>query len=479
MWLGIATILLCGCVAPRDEWNLWPLFQYSKDPVNGSTETRLAGPLVRVRRAGEASSVAVHPLFASDQTSPTDRDVVAVWPFVRYQSNELRSRFRLLPFVLRRTERQPEGVRKSLWIFPFLYLGSAPGTPNSFALLPFFGRVHDILGRDEISFFLFPLWLRSRLETRESWNVLWPFFGGASDSEKDAGAFRAFPFYAHRWEQGVHDRYSILWPFFHRHENRLDTRRPTTMSLFFPFYGVEKGPDFRQDTLLWPFFGFGADRKTGSTFTAAPWPIYVHRKDERVERERIWPFWGKYESPELRSRYWLWPFIWHRVDETPGYRTETRSVLPVYRHRARTDKKTEETRHERHVWPLLSVEPKPDGSREIAVPSLNPFQDIDPIDRLYDPLWTVYRRTTSADRGEVDVFFGAVRHRWSGETEQFSIPWLYSSERDREGLRRSFLLGLVGWSSDRGARRISLFGLPILRFGSSTPADAALLEDGP
>jgi hypothetical protein len=244
----------------------------------------------------------------------------------------------------------------------------------------------------------------------------------------------------------------------------MDTPRPTRTFLFFPFYGYEQGERLRQDLLFWPLFGFGHDEVNETSFESAPWPIYVRKSTPDRKRHRIWPFYGRYDSEELSSRFYAWPLVWTREERTPSYTAKSFLFLPFFRKRTATSRETEESRTELHVWPLYSQEPAPEGMEHVAIPSLNPFQEYDIIDRLYDPVWTVYRRVSSEERGSIDFLFGAFRHRWAPESEHFSMPWLFWAGRDGEHWVRSLLMGLIRVEGDATRGRLTVAGIELSRF---------------
>lgn len=430
---------------------MWPVAQFSRDAGSGATETRFAGPLVQVKRKDEARSLGVHPLFLSKRPEPDHHDMPILWPLSRYRKTPDRSWFHILPVVLRRTSTTEDGTARSLWLFPIFYWAASPRFGNSFAVLPFYGHARNILGRDLVKFILFPIWLESTIGTRKSWNFLWPFFGGARDADEDGGAVRVWPFYARRWKDDQYDRTSILWPFLHFQRNRLHTSRPTRMFMFFPFYGRERGEDVTQTVVLWPFFGHTRDDVAGVRVTSAPWPILQWKDTPNSSRFRFWPFYGRFDNDELRSRFYVWPFFWNRKETTSTYERESKRLFPFWRQRHRIAKDGSRL-SELHIWPLLNRETDHAGTTTTAFPALNPFVEHDIIDELYSPLWTLYRKRTAPGRGEQEALLGAVRHRWSPDEEVFSLPWIYSSRRTDEGTDRSILLGLIRTSSrPRGA----------------------------
>ncbi len=452
-----------GCKSMPPEVNLWPIAQFSRDDAGSYRESRFVGPLIRIRKDDNDRDWAVHPIVRSRTPESGYNNTLILWPISEYRSDERGSWFHILPLLLRRTQETLKGTERSLLIFPILYTATSPYFGKSFMLFPFFGKVHQVLGRDEIRFFLFPLWMESTLGKRRTWNFLWPFFGGAHGP--GSGAWRFFPFWGRKWKDGVYDRKSILWPFFHFQRNHLDTKRPLRMFLFFPFYGQSKGPGSDQRTFLWPFFGTSSDRVAGTRVTSVPWPILQWAETPQWKRFRFWPFYGRYDSDELKSRFYAWPLVWTRKETVPKYEKESLTVFPFYRNRRRTSTDGEDRWHQLLIWPFYRQETSSDGQVAVRAPALNPFPEFKKIDDLYSPVWELYHRRGTSAKGEAEAVLGAVRHRWTPDEETFSVPWVYASHKTSDGKRdRWFLQGLVRVTADGDKTVLRILSLPVLKW---------------
>lgn len=463
---GLAVVLLAACLAgcstTRLSWNLWPIVQIDRDPEQAYSEARALGPLVRVRRDGDQREWAVHPIVHSKGEAGR-RDVRVLSPLARYRRDEDSSWLHLLPVLLRRTLNTEIGRRASLLVFPVFYRRTAPDSPSSLALFPFYGKLHGVLGRDRIRFYAFPAYYGTTLGSRRSHNALWPFFGWSRGA--DARSLRVFPFYSRNRKAGRHDRRFFLWPFFHFHRTHLHTDRPTRMFLFFPFFGREVARGRRHRTILWPFFGFNRDEVIGTKVVSAPWPILQWGHTPRWKRFRFWPFYGSYESEELRSRFYAWPLVWRRSERTDEYSRESFRFIPFYSGQKRVAAETGVVDTRRHVWPFFYSAADSEGNRSRRALSLNLWRRFETLEELYSPLWTVYSRDGTADSGEAEYFFGAVRRRWTHERRSLSFPWVYRGERTADGRSdRSVLLGLFRWTNDGRRTTLRIASFPVARW---------------
>jgi hypothetical protein len=462
LWVALA-VLLWGCAGPQREINLWPLLQYSRDDARDYREVRVLGPLIRARREGDREERAITPLAHYLATDEESREVFFLWPLGRYLESPSDSDFRILPFILHRTRSIGEDHKKSFLLFPILYLAHSTRRGNSFAFFVLYGHVKDILGRDEIRWVLFPFWMTSRIGDRQAWSAPWPLVGGSTS--EDGSSFRILPFYGYDRKDGEYRHDTFLWPIVHVQRNDLDTDDPTWMFFLFPLFGIEKGEHKERLVVLWPFFSYSKDGTTGVRFLSAPWPIFQVARTPLYERERYWPFYADYRSNELRSRFYLWPLAWRRDEKTRRYTKRTLTILPVWKQIDRTALPGGERSWGRQLWPLFASSGDSGGASELQILAIAPWREIRGFERIFSPLWTVYRRTGSSERGEAEAVWGAVRRRWSERGEVFSLPWVYHSFRSEDGsCDRSFLSGLFGISSGPDGGAFRLLTLPLLRW---------------
>jgi hypothetical protein len=233
-------------------------------------------------------------------------------------------------------DRRPwAGVRERKALGPLLHWeaegpGDSPGLAQSLALRPLYSfrrevesRRHDLLyplagwslrpEREQGSF----LWLarvrddpgdgsresvlglgyRGRSESGTPYSGLFPLSGSFADRfGNDRTTFRLWPLYA-RVERGAYREVQILWPFF--------------------AYG--RGPD-RFRLKIWPLFG--VSRREGVEVRRFYlWP-FVHHRVRRLDTETpersfyILPFYGRRDRGFVHMRFWLFPLLARQWDDT-------------------------------------------------------------------------------------------------------------------------------------------------------------------
>src|SRR5678815_1054667 len=104
---------------------------------------------------------------------------------------------------------------------PIILAGNGPYEDDGyFALFPLIGRTRKVAGIDQFDFFLWPLFMRTRMNvTEESNSYTMLLLAGWTEGGMRDGSWRILPFYRHRlWHspEGVlrTDQHTVLWPFF-------------------------------------------------------------------------------------------------------------------------------------------------------------------------------------------------------------------------------------------------------------------------
>ena len=126
--------------------------------------------------------------------------------------------------------------------------------------------------------------------------------------------------------------------------------------------------------MLYPFFSWGHDDRTGYEQRSVLWPFHVwdHRPGVS-EKEWWWPFWGRFESESERSTFYMWPLGWDQEQQLTDGWERRQYFVPFWMQSERgTDPgRTEHT--ETRVWPLYASSESADGSKSLRFPEILPF----------------------------------------------------------------------------------------------------------
>ncbi|MFT7465367.1 MAG: hypothetical protein ACI9EF_003733 [Pseudohongiellaceae bacterium] len=489
-WQTLTVIVLWatfgGCRAlPDIDFN--PLIRIEQR-LDGSTEIEALGPLIAVRSGPEGLSHALRPLYQHKANFGLPvTDFLA--PFGRHYAVEDGTRWRFWPLVWSgETQRGPLGSRWNAVVFPIIYAGLGPEHNDSyFAFLPLAGRTHDIFGIDTFDFFLWPLFMRTHFEvteTSDSWTVL--LLGGWTDGGPRDGSWRALPFYRHRIVRDTRgnprtDQRSAPWPFFTWGDDYQDTTSPSTRWALWPLASHESSRSWSRSTWLWPFFR--ANHETdplpdegGDFLYDLPWPLFRWSREGDTSLLRVFPFYSHFVSPQLDSKVWLIPFIWWRTSQgrtldeggwpATRYEREDFYAVPFWHNSKRTVDGRAGADTQRQLWPLFHSDHGADGRIDQAAPSLVPvrhFEFFRPVDELYSPFWTLWRRRSDGTRFETRLLFDTTLIRHENDGLRVSAPLLYSRRPEPEGVaQHNILWGLFGGRTDStGWKSFSVLGFDL------------------
>lgn len=497
-----------SCAASDTERNLAPLFS-SYSSAEGNAEVEALGGMVVTSRdieTGERVYWAVRPLVSNRYFEDGDRfawflpplgftkddaqtgaRVTQVLPIMRYEGRPVSSGF----------------YQWSLLVLPGIYWASRDDGNIQRAFFPFFGVVEHFLSLDRGTFLLFPLWLRTERYGRITDHVLWPFF---SVSRGTGGpAWRAWPLVGHNHWRGRYSRWFTAWPIFHLQRNGLQYSedQQQTSWMVWPLIGRSRRGPARQTTVLWPFFGRTTDPETGFWAWDGPWPLvrFQGGDPDRATRQRVWPFYSRYEGDGLVSRWYAWPIVNQRHETYPNGTKSSLNVFPFWRSYERLhaplylagevvedpDRPPVErpgVERWRKLWPLGKATTAP-GVSDLHVIDLNPFQEVNFVDEHYAWLWELYSRRRVDERVRSRSWLGLWRREKDADEDRRSLSGIWAA-RDyvRAGKRaseRSWLFGLIRYRTVEGggfrflAPRLPGPGWPIARTPTSIVPEPASL----
>jgi hypothetical protein len=480
---------LAGCAGllhalPEMDWN--PLVRV--EHVDGATEVEALGPFVDLRAGPEGFSHALRPLYqhkANHGASATD------WlaPLGRRFTTRSGTKWRFWPFVWAgETTDTPAGTDWQAVIFPIVFTGNGPKDDDGyFAIFPLAGRTRGLMGIDTFDFFLWPLFMRTRMnvtETSTSWTVL--LLGGWTTGGPRDGSWRALPFWRHRIVRNADgslrtDQHTFLWPFFTWGDDDLDTQAPSERLAIWPLWSRESSETWSRTTWLWPFFRMNEQKvppveEGGDYSYDLPWPFYRNARGEDGRSTfRIWPFYSHQTTPEVDSISFVWPLGWWREidlrsleDEWPPVdgRREDLYVIPFHHSSRRRLAGRAGADTEWQTWPLWHADHGAEGQEDYGTLSLVPARNIEllrPADELYSFLWTAWRHRSDGTRHETRLLFDTVMWRTGPEGTRVSVPFLYSQRPEPGGVAvRQVLWGLLGTRSDGfGLRSFSVLGFDL------------------
>ncbi len=444
--------------------NLWPLFHYTSDPAEGVSEAEGLGPLFHWKKEEGRRGWGVRPLFywTRDEKERLKR-LEFLYPFGKYQSKGDDEKGYLFPISSYRHQTFDGKEKWDFQFFPF-FVGKTEEEEDYFGLFPIYGKVLKRYGKDEIHFYLWPVYSESLSEDVRTQNFFWPFFS-LTTGEKKRG-YRIWPLYGRKEEVGVSTQSFFLWPIFVRKTKGLDTDDPMEEWMIFPFYVSRQTRSFSSKTVLWPLFSHAKEERTGFEQWDLPWPLFRTFRGENLYGKRFFLFYGyKVREEQSKRVYILFPLYRYEEDWMADFHETTYRIL-FSRIRRGEDPQGKEKGESIRIWPIYDYERGEAGDETLNLFYLLPFKEeglernLFPLFRLYrwkrDPsggvsinlLWGLYKKieNETLDYWEIAHLIGV--KKWNG-VESISLLkglFLYRREGESSNLRIFYLPFRLRWS---------------------------------
>jgi len=450
--------------------NFWPLFQYTSDPTEGIEEISGLGPLFFWRKEHRQEEWGIRPLLyrTRDERKSLER-LEFLYPFGKYQVKEGERRGYLAPLALYKEEF--DGKKKwDFQFFPF-FVGETREGRDYVGLFPLFGTLFDRYGKDEIRFYVWPLYSKSISEGVHTENLLWPFFS-VTEGEKKRG-YRFWPIYGQKEEVGVSYNEFFLWPIFIHQRKGMDTENPVEERMIFPLYIAKESKRFESKTFLWPFFSHTIDRPTGFEQWDLPWPIFQSSKGENLRGMRIFPFYGyKVREAEMRRVFVLYPLYQFEQDRIGDVQEMTTRILLLSRIRTGEDNKGVRREHSLRIWPFLDYEKDEVGHERLSFFYLLPFKE-EGLERNLFPLFRIFRWEKDPKSGtSTNLLWGFYKRVKKEEMDSWEIAHLIRMKREKEQKTVSLLKGLFLYKSDGKRADLRFLYLPFhLQWSHPNPSN--------
>ena len=380
-----------------------------------------------------------------------------LYPFGKYQAKENDKKGYLFPISDYRDE-EFEGTRKwNFQFFPF-FIGETENKEDYFGLFPFFGTLLNRYGKDEIRFYLWPLYSESLSEGTRIWNFLWPFFSFTS-GEKKRG-YRFWPIYGEREEFGVSKSAFFLWPIFLKKAKGLDTEDPVEERMIFPFYVSKESKYFESKTFLWPLFSHAREERTGFEQWDLPWPLFRTFKGENLYGKRFFLFYGyKVREGQSKRVFLLYPFYQYEEDWMQDFHEKTYRILFSRIRTGENDQGMEKGESIR-IWPFYDREREEGGRETLSIFYLLPFKE-EGLERNLFPLFRIFRWEKDPQKGvSTNLFWGFYKEMKKEDVDYWEIAHFIGSKRGDGWKTVSFLKGLLLYEREGEKVSLRFFYLP-------------------
>jgi len=448
--IQLASVSLCLVASGWAEENVWPLFVIRSGQADTVESAQYVGPLFFHRSDGVTDVRGFRPLFLTTRTGETvERNLF--YPLFTYRTQPGYSSFNFFHLIEHQSNAESGTTPNDRFdIWPVYFSRRAADPEKSYqAFFPIGGTLKNRLGRDKITFVLWPLYLQTEKKGRRVTHTPWPIIGFFDGPGYDG--FRIWPLFGHNSHAGDYDRRFALWPLYHRSIENQSAPIPDERLVVLPFYSRSSGPGYISETYAWPFFG------------------YTHRTQPDVydERRYFWPLLVQGRGSERMVNRWA-PFYTHSI--TKGTE-KTWYLWPVYRHQSWRDLKIQQDKRQflyflywsleqhsltnpaaaparkTHLWPLFTAWDNGAGRKQVQ--ALSPFEPLfqhnNKIRQLWTPLFALYQYDRQPDTTVRHAFlWNAVTYRRSPTSKEFHLGPLFDMHRDPEQKRVSLGCGLIG-----------------------------------
>jgi hypothetical protein len=306
----LCAALLAAAALRAEEQNGWPLVVRQAPPNAPAENVQYFGPLIFSQQAAGVVS-GVRPLYL--QAKVGDQETATfLYPLFTWQKQPGYREFSFFKLInLRKSDKSGQPGERGFEVWPFYFAKETGDPATSYrALLPVAGTIKHRFGKDELSWYAFPLYVHSEKAGMEITTAPWPFLRFIDGAGHQG--FEFWPLFGHRGRDGDYDQRFYLWPLFYKSARNLAAPEATVSVGALPFYTRDTAPGYISETYGWPFFG------------------YTHRTQPyRYDEQRyFWPFLVQARGDQRRINRWA-PVYTHSVIK--GH-DKTWVLWPLYRH---------------------------------------------------------------------------------------------------------------------------------------------------
>jgi hypothetical protein len=461
-----SVLLLCfAAVFSVSAVDLGPIYDSFPLTLVPGKRTEILGPIISTEKTTNDWGWTFSPLMSYRYNPGVDSTSFDfVYPIVSHRRYGSEYRFQIFQiFSFSGGNNQKQETKKRFTLFPFYFQQRAPDPKDNYtAFLPFYGTLKNRLFRDRIHFVMMPIYVRTEKRGVITDNYLLPFF----DVRNGAGVkgWQFWPVTGTEHKEittstngfgdvetiGGYDKFFALWPFYFNNTTGIGTTNTETQRVILPIYVKLRSP--ARDTTAYGFpIGFTkiVNREQNYKEWGAPWPLVDVARGEGKHVNRVWPFFSFGKSPTLESDFVLWPlYKYNRVTAEPLDRSRMRIMFFLYSDVIEKNTARNTAKHRTDLWPFFTARREHDGNERLQI-----FAPLEPIvpentsfERLYSPIWSIWRSEKNGKTGDYSESF-----LWN----------LYRRDETKTEKKVTFLFGLFQYRADENGKHVRLFYIPV------------------
>lgn len=460
VWLcAILTLLLHSWAV-----DLGPIYGRFPLTLQQGSRTEILGPIVNFEQTTEDAGWTFSPLMTYRHNPGVDNTSFdLLYPIVSLDRYGSEYRFHIFQvFSFSGGNNQKQEKKRRFTLFPFYFQQRSPDSEDNYtALLPIYGTLKNRLFRDRIHFVLMPLYVTTDKRGMRTDNYLLPIFHIRSGAGVKGWQF--WPLVGDEHKEITtrtngfgdvetipgHDKFFALWPLYFRNNLGIGSTNAETQRLYLPFYAALRSP--ARDTIAYGFpIGFTkiVNREGKYREWGAPWPLVDFARGEGKTVNRIWPLFGFGKTPTLESDFVAWPlYKYNRGTGETFERERMRILFFLYSDISEKNMARGTARRKTDLWPLFTARADHNGDQRFQLfAPLEPIVPNTTFERLYSPLWSVWRSEKNGKTGANSESF-----LWN----------LYRSDETKTEKKVTFLFGLFQYRADESGKHVRLFYISV------------------
>jgi hypothetical protein len=458
-------VLLFGAQTTAFAIDLGPIYDRFPLTLIPGTRTEVAGPFVSWEKTTNDWGWAFSPLMSYRQNPGVDSTSFdLLYPILTHHRYGSEYRFQIFQlFSFSGGNNQKQQTKRRFTLFPFYFQQRSPNPEENYtAFLPFYGTLQNRLFRDRVHFVMMPLYVETEKHGITTDNYLLPFF-----SIRRGPGVRGWQFWPVVGKEHKdittktnsfkeletipgYDNFFAAWPIYFHNTTGIGGTNEETQRIFLPFYAAIKSP--ARDTIAYGFpLGFTRINNREGKYRewGMPWPLVDFARGEGKHVNRVWPFFGFGHNQNLESDFMLWPlYKFNGVDAPPLKRGRLRIMFFLYSDLDEKNITTGASHHRTDLWPLFTARRDLNGNERLQIfAPLEPMlPENESIERLYSPLWSIWRSEKNPKTG----------------ASSDSLLWnLYRRDESKSEKKVSFLFGLFQYRAAEDGKHLRLFYIPV------------------
>jgi len=455
---------VCGCATlspgPRRE-NFEPVFLYSEDEAQEGKATDVLGPFFTYRKDPQEKDFAFRPFFYWKKEEGQYTLLEYLYPLGKYKKTEKEVESYFMPFFSTRRDLTGKDQEKKERGFLLAFWGETEKGESYGGFFPIYGTLKKRFGKDELNFFLWPIYSDSREGENRTYSLLWPIFSRTEGGGKEG--FKVWPLVGYERQENNYEKMFFLWPIFHFEKRYLYTDDPTKIAMIFPLYVSSVSSKRVSRSVIWPFFNYTYDEEDHYTQWDFPWPFLQWARGDDKSIFRIFPLYGHKNWEGQESGYILWPFYWYDRQVEEGYRRVRNRYLLLSKDQTEVWENEGKRAHILRIWPLFYYGLRKEGSVHFYFPALIPIDD-EGFERNWGPLLRLYEyHRNPAGESESKLLWGFYVHRKNAMRELYELSFFLTYDTAEDLFYFSLLKGLLEYRAegDKCALRLLYSPWPI------------------